>query len=109
MKNVRGKAGERAGRTLNLAGLNARLSQRLPDYPPELIKAATAELLGALTEALSQGQAISLRGFGRWQPRFYASGPKKLGLIFRPSPLLTARLRRSAAEGEEAEVSDYDA
>lgn len=107
MKTVSANAGKIAGRALNIASLNARLSQMLPDYPPELIKAATAELIGALAEALSQGQAISLRGFGRWQPRFYASGPKRLGLIFRPSPLLTARLRRSAAGGEEAEVSDH--
>ncbi|MDL2226756.1 hypothetical protein LJB86_03770 [Deltaproteobacteria bacterium OttesenSCG-928-M10] len=86
------------------AGLNRRLLARrlketLPDYPAELIKAALEEIINALAGALAGGRPVILRGFGRFQPRRYLKGPKKVGLIFRPSPALSARVNQGSCPG----------
>lgn len=77
---------------LNRRLLAKRLKEMLPDYPAELVRAALEEVIEALAGALADGRTVVLRGFGRFQPRRYASGPKRVGLIFRPSPALSARL-----------------
>lgn len=75
-----------------------RLAMRMrclgPQFPAELVQAAVGEIVAALSSALARGRPIILRGFGRFQVRRYRNSAKRLGVIFRPSPELTARLNR---------------
>lgn len=65
------------------------------DIPPHLTKTVVELFLQSLTEALSYGREVSLRGFGRLIPRHYVNSPgKRLGLLFHPSPRLVDRCNR---------------
>jgi hypothetical protein len=70
-------------------GLMALVALRLPDIPPQVTRMAADLIFQAIPEGLAEGRPVSLRGFGRLIPRLYADGsPKKLGLLFHPSPRL---------------------
>lgn len=73
-----------------------RIRSLQPSFPPELIQAAIREIIDGLSSALAEGRPVVLRGFGRFTPRRYHGGAKKLGLIFRPAPRLLSRLNKSA-------------
>lgn len=78
--------------TLTRRRLAARLRRLSPQFPAELVQAAAREILAALSSALSEERPVILRGFGRFQVRRYRNSSKRLGVVFRPSPGLTARL-----------------
>ncbi len=77
-----------------------RLKKMHPEFPSELIQAAIRETITVMARALVQGRPITLRGFGRFQPRRYRSSTKRLGLLFRPSPELVARLNKNQSGTE---------
>lgn len=80
--------------TLTRRRLGARLRRLSPRFPAELVQAAAREIIAALSLALSEERPVILRGFGRFQVRRYRNSSKRLGVVFRPSPSLTARLNR---------------
>ncbi|MDR1041381.1 MAG: hypothetical protein LBR80_14725 [Deltaproteobacteria bacterium] len=70
-------------------GLMTMVALRLPDIPPQVTRMAGDLIFQAIHDGLAEGRPVSLRGFGRLIPRLYADGsPKKLGLLFHPSPRL---------------------
>lgn len=87
--------------TLTRRRLAVRMKRLAPAYPAELIQAALREIIDGLAEALVRERPVILRGFGRFQVRRYRFGPKRLGLIFRPSPALSTRLNPGPAPEEK--------
>jgi nucleoid DNA-binding protein len=75
--------------------LAARLQERRPDWPMELTRAATEEIILALAEALAEGRAVVLNNFGRFEVRRYMGPRKKVGLVFRPGTRLRERLEKA--------------
>jgi hypothetical protein len=84
--------------------MKTRLKELAPEFPAEMIGLVTREIIETLAGALSTGRQVALRGFGRFQPRRYQKSTKRLGLIFRPSPELLARLnpRNPAPPADES-------
>ena len=80
---------------LTRRSLAARLRERRPDWPLELTRAATLEIIQALAEALGEGRAVVLNNFGRFEVRRYRGPRKKLGLVFRPGARLRERLEKA--------------
>lgn len=78
--------------TLTRRLLLLRLTKALPQFPAEVLKAGLEEIIMSLAAAMTGGQPLILRGFGRWELRRYQNSRKKTGLIFKPSPALLARL-----------------
>lgn len=78
--------------------LRLQMKKLRPSFPAELIEAASEEIIKAMAGALASGRPIALRGFGRFQPRRYHGASKRLGLIFRPSPELSARINKPGNE-----------
>jgi hypothetical protein len=72
-----------------------------PSFPLELVQAGIREIIEGLAGALAEGRPVALRGFGRFTPRRYRGGVKRLGLIFRPAPGLLARLNGREGRREE--------
>jgi len=72
--------------------MTARLGNLNPAWPAELTRAATEEIILALSETLAGGRPVVLNGFGRFEVRRYAGPRKKVGLIFRPGAKLKNRL-----------------
>lgn len=70
------------------------MKAQAPGFPAEMIQVAARIILGRLSAALEEGCPITIRGFGSFQVRRYANSTKKLGLIFRPSPELLARVNK---------------
>ncbi|MDR0882542.1 MAG: hypothetical protein LBP55_08365 [Candidatus Adiutrix sp.] len=81
--------------------LAVRLKRLTPNFPAELLQAAMKEIISALGGALAAGRPVILRGFGRFEVRRYRAGRKKVGLVFRPSPELAARLNQVGAPAGE--------
>ena len=81
--------------TLTRRLMALRIRRLQPSFPPELIQAGIREIIDELASALAEGRPVVLRGFGRFTPRRYRGGAKKLGLVFRPAPRLLARLNES--------------
>jgi len=92
--------------TLTRRLMARRLKEMHPDFPRELIEAALKEIISVTAGALSEGRPVTLRGFGRFQPRRYEGGSKRLGLLFRPSPELVSRLNKSPAADAEPDPAD---
>ena len=69
-----------------------RRRDRQPDWPLELTRAATEEIILALGAALAAGRPVILNGFGRFEVRRYSGPRKKVGLIFRPATRLLEKL-----------------
>ncbi len=90
--------------TLTRRLLADRLKRLAPEFPAELVQVASREIIAALTEALAAGRPVTLRGFGRFEVRRYRGPAKRLGLVFRPSPGLVARL--NPADAVEAGPDD---
>jgi len=80
--------------TLTRRRLAMRMRRLRTQFPAELVQAAAGEIIAALSSALAGGRPIILRGFGRFQVRRYRNSAKRLGVIFKASPELTARLNR---------------
>ena len=80
--------------------LEAGLRSRLPAWPRELVRAAEAEIIRALAEALAGGGPVVLNGFGRFEARRYPGPRKRVGLIFRPGARLRSRLNSPADLGK---------
>ncbi|MDR2404928.1 MAG: HU family DNA-binding protein [Deltaproteobacteria bacterium] len=82
-----------ADEPLSKSALLNLLVARNDKLPQQVSRLAGELLLDKITESLCHGRAVSLRGFGRFIPRFYKSTPsKKLGLLFHPSPRLVDRV-----------------
>jgi nucleoid DNA-binding protein len=80
---------------LTLKKLIGLMIQRHPKIPSKVIKVSVETIFEAISTSLASGQEVSLRKFGRLIPRHYTKSPnKKFGLIFHPSPQLTARVNR---------------
>ena len=84
--------------TLTRRRLAARIRRARPEFPPELILIAVREIIKYLAAAWAAERTVALRRFGRFQVRRYHRSTKKLGLIFRPSPELTARVNPPLTE-----------
>lgn len=80
--------------TLTRRRLTGRLREMMPDFPAELLSAAGQIILSSMSQALSEGRPITLRGFGTFQVRRYKDSTKKVGLIFRASPELARRINK---------------
>lgn len=80
--------------TLTRRRLAMRMRRLRPQFPTELVQVTADEIIAALSSALARGRPVILRGFGRFQVRRYRDSAKRLGVIFRPSPKLSARLNR---------------
>ncbi|MDR1166573.1 MAG: hypothetical protein LBO66_12045 [Deltaproteobacteria bacterium] len=77
------------------------LVKRRPQYSASLVRLAGELILDSFRDALSHGRPIALRGFARFSPRRYPNKfPfKTMGLVFRPSPKLLARVSEAALRG----------
>jgi nucleoid DNA-binding protein len=82
---------------LNKKALIARVAEtRADDIPPHLTATVMELIIGDVAGALSEGREVVLRGFGRIIPRFYHNSPaKRVGLLFHPSPRLTAKCNKA--------------
>jgi hypothetical protein len=79
---------KKRAKKLNQKAILERLIKETPDIPPAVLKTAVGTIFQSVHHALGQGQTVTLRGFGRFIPRCYPAGPKKVGLLFHPSPRL---------------------
>ncbi|MDR1678069.1 MAG: HU family DNA-binding protein [Deltaproteobacteria bacterium] len=86
-------------KTLTKRSILSQLIKDSPDFPQPVIKTAMEIIIQSIQQSLAQGRTVTLRGFGSLIPRRYPEGPKKLGLLFHPSPVLTDRVNeRQMAE-----------
>lgn len=87
--------------TLTRRRLVSAIKAQVPGFPVEVIQVASRIILERLSANLEEGRPIALRGFGSFQVRRYLNSSKKLGVIFRPSPELLARVNQRLAEASE--------
>ena len=72
--------------------LLSKVAEEHPDIPRQIVETVGDLIIRKISDALAGGQEVSLRGFGRIIPRYYQNTPnKRLGLLFHPSPKLTAK------------------
>ncbi|MDR2353075.1 MAG: hypothetical protein LBF22_07905 [Deltaproteobacteria bacterium] len=82
---------------LNKSNVLARLVALNPEFPPQVTRLAGEIIFDSLKTALSRGQDVSLRGFGRFIPRTYGrKSRKKMGLLFHPSPQLIELVNKNS-------------
>jgi nucleoid DNA-binding protein len=69
------------------------LEKRMDKLPGKLTNQAGSLIIDCLVDSLCLGRQVSLRGFGRFIPRYYSEqSNKKIGLLFHPSPKLASRI-----------------
>jgi nucleoid DNA-binding protein len=84
-----------SAKPLSLEELLDRVIQRRPELVRPVLKDAADIIMELIEQSLSNGREVSLRGFGRLIPRRYPPNlQKKFGLLFHPSPKLTAKLNK---------------
>ncbi|MDR2302137.1 MAG: hypothetical protein LBF38_08880 [Deltaproteobacteria bacterium] len=75
-----------------------RLTEKCQDFPPDVTAMALELVLDNLRLALTAGQPVTLRGFGRLIPRkYHGQTRKRFGLLFHASPKLSRRLNAKTA------------
>ena len=90
------------------------LTDAVPGLPANVIRVGCELFFDEVLKALSAGRAVSLRGFGRFIPRFYLDSPnKRIGLVFRPSPQLRMQINRETDSSRTGGIipfggSDYE-
>ncbi|MDR3135408.1 MAG: hypothetical protein LBU69_04855 [Deltaproteobacteria bacterium] len=70
------------------------LTRKCNDFHPAVVESALDMILRRISVGLTMGQSVTLRGFGRFIPRFYPLGLKKVGLLFHPSEKLASRVNK---------------
>jgi nucleoid DNA-binding protein len=78
--------------SLTWQDISKLVAERIPEIPEKVCAAGVNILAGAMHEHLAKGNPIVVRRFGTFIPRSYQNSPKRIGLLFHPSKLLTDKL-----------------